>query len=104
MSDNGASMLGQFYYFDFSDTSSDFSWFAGGGCTGVSVDYSSVFGRSLCARFGVDGISPTDYAYILCSYEYPENFIFTPRLTFALSIEGERGISDIFEVKIWRRD
>ena len=74
--------------------------FAGKGCSDVSISYNSMFDRALSAQFSADRLAPTDYAYLFCSYEYPENFVYTPRLAFLLSIEGEEKRSDIFEVKI----
>ena len=91
---------GEFFYFDFDVASNVSSWFAGKGCSDVSIAYNSLFGRALTAHLGADRVSPTDYAYILCAYEFPENFVYTPRLTFAFSVEGDGGNSDIFEVKI----
>ena len=97
---SGTEAKGEFYYFDFDIASDVSSWFAGKGCSDVSISYNSMFDRALSAQFSADRLAPTDYAYLFCSYEYPENFVYTPRLAFLLSIEGEEKRSDIFEVKI----
>ncbi|MBR2387272.1 MAG: hypothetical protein IKB02_00740 [Clostridia bacterium] len=91
---------GEFYYFDFGVASNTSSWFEGVGCKDVKISYDSLFGRALSARFDFDKNSGTGYSYLLSSFEYPENFAFTPKLDFLLSIEGESEITDIFELKI----
>ena len=92
--------VGEFLYFDFSDSSTYNSWFAGRGIGSVSIDYHKELGRSLCAEINTDILGQTEYAYLFNSYEYPENFMYTPYLTIALAIEDNDGISDIFEVEV----
>ncbi len=95
-----SSTVGEFLYFDFSDSSTYNSWFAGRGIGSISIDYHKVLGRSLCATINTDSLGQTEYAYLFNSYEYPENFMYTPYLTIALAIEDNDGISDIFEVEV----
>ena len=92
--------LGEFYYFNFGVASNTSSWFEGAGCNDVKISYDSLFGRSLSAKFNFDEKKGTDYSYLLCSFEYPENFAFTPKIDFLLSIEGGSELIDIFELKI----
>ncbi len=93
-------MSGEFLYFDFSDYSNYDSWFAGRGFGSISIDYHKEIGRSLCAQFNTDTLSQLEYAYLFNSYEYPENFTYTPYLTLTLAIEGNRDTTDIFEIQV----
>ena len=93
-------LVGEFSYFDFSTASSDKLWYKGSGIDNVLIGYSSILGRSLCARFNADDLSGIGYADLFASYEYPENYSLTPYLTWELSIEGNSQTTDIFEVKI----
>lgn len=97
-------LVGEFSHFDFSTTSNDKLWYKGSGIDKVSIGYSSLLGRSLCAKFNVDNIQSIEYAYLFASYEYPENYSLTPYLTWALSIENGNNSSDIFEIKIALED
>lgn len=93
-------LVGEFSHFDFSTVSSDKLWYKGSGIDSISIGYSELIGRSLCAKFNADNFSGIEYDYFFASYEYPENYALTPYLIWEFSIENDRKTSDIFEVKI----
>ena len=93
-------LVGEFSYFDFSNTSNDNLWYKGSGVDSVSIGYSPILGRSLCAKFNADDLNSISYADLFASYEYPENYALTPYLTWELSVESNNKRTDIFEVKI----
>ena len=92
--------LGEFLYFDFSESQNYSSWFAGRGFGSISIDYHKDIGRSLCAKFSPDDLGSLEYAYLFNSYEYPENFTYTPYLTLSLAIEDNDDMPDLFEVRV----
>ncbi len=93
-------IAGRFSYFDFNKSSDKTGWFAGSGCSLVEMYNSDILGRALCANMNFDTAFAKDYAHLFYSYEYCENFVYTPYVAINLSIESEKKISEIFELKV----
>ena len=92
-------VIGEYYYFDYSERTGTTPWYAGIGAKSVSIDYGSSVGRALRVDFNSN--DNTEYTYLLCKDTYPENYEFTPYVAFNFAVEGdgaeEKGL---FEVKI----
>ena len=93
-------IAGRFSYFDFTKSSDKTGWFSGSGCSMIDMYNSDSLGRSLCANMNFDAGSSKDYSHLFYSYEYCENFVYTPYVAIKLSIESEKKSSEIFELKI----
>ena len=94
-------IIGSYSYYDFSYYTNLSLWFKGNDCDSLKIDYNDVSGRSLEAHFnGALGV-PSEYSEIFCSYDYPENLVFTPYLSFKFSFESDDGNKDsLYEIKI----
>lgn len=79
-----SSWSGVFDYFDFSRSYSNDRWLKGIGCTGIKADYNSYENRVMRIDFSQSSnLVKNEVVYI---YEYPENMVFTPNMTFELQI------------------
>ena len=94
-------MLGSYAYVDFSYQTDTSAWFGGSHCDNLKIDYSKVSGRTLQAHFNDANLAPSEYSELYCSYEYYENFIYTPYLFMNFSIENdEQNKNELYEVKV----
>ncbi len=96
-------ILGSFTYFDFMYYTDLSIWKTGNFCDSIRFDTSKLLGRSLKAHFTEAKRSPSEYAEFFCDYNYPENFAFTPYVSFELCVEEDTPRADIealYEVKI----
>lgn len=76
------SWAGSFAYFDFSSGSLD-GWFEGSDCTSIRAEYTSDGIRVL---LGTVSVEPNRAGELMCLYEYPENIVHTPDVSFRLSV------------------
>ena len=89
---------GSFEYFDFSSGNVG-DWFAGAGCQKVRADFFSggtrgVSGTMLRSDTGA-------MSELLCLYEFPENFVYTPYLKLTLEVTDEGGGQDaLYELTV----
>lgn len=94
-------IMGSYAYYDFSYYTNLSLWFKGNDCDSLKIDYNDVSGRSLEAHFKGDLVSPSEYSEMFCSYDYPENLVFTPYVSFQFSLESEDESRDsVYEVKL----
>ena len=96
-------MLGSFTYFDFMYNANMSIWKPGNFCDSVRFDTSKLLGRALKAHFTEAKRSPSEYAEFFCDYDYPENFVFTPYVSYLLCIEEDtprEGVDPLYEVRI----
>lgn len=97
-------ITGSFVYFDFASVTGTSSWYGGAYCKELNVDYGSVSGRAMTAHFSMSGSLPGEYGSIVCIYEYPENYIYTPYIEFSLCIDsesdsGSNSPTELYEVR-----
>ena len=94
-------IMGSYAYYDFSYYTNLSLWFKGNDCDSLKIDYNDVSGRSLEAHFKGDTGAPSEYSEIFCSYDYPENLVFTPYVSFKLSLECDgESLDSVYEVKL----
>ena len=94
-------IMGSYAYYDFSYYTNLSLWFKGNDCDSLKIDYSDVSGRSLEATFNGELKSPSEYSEIYCSYDYPENLVYTPYVSFRFSVENEAESRDsVYEVRL----
>ena len=95
-----SNVIGTYVYHDFSYYTSLSSWFGGSFCNSMKIDYNKISGRSLIFHFNQDRALPSEYSEIYCSYDYPENFAFTPYMELNFSImndnESEHALYEVF--------
>ncbi len=101
LSEMPASVIGNYMYYDFTYYTDISSWFGGNFCDGLKITYNDISGRSLEAHFDQEQRTPTEYSEIYCSYEYPENFVFTPFISMKFSIQNDNAVKDeLYELKL----
>ncbi len=84
-----ANIIGNYAYYDFSYYISASEWFGGSFCDSLKIDYSDISGRSLQAHFLGKTNSPSEFSEIYCTYEYPENFGYTPYMSLVFNLEND---------------
>lgn len=93
-------VIGNYIYYDFSYYTNLSSWFVGNDCDSLKIDYSNISGRSLEAHFNSAVKSPSEFSEIFCSYDYPENFVYTPYMSLKFSLKNDNNINNaLYEVK-----
>lgn len=85
--------LGSFEYFDFSSGSVG-DWFAGANCQKVRTDFLSGGVRGVRGTMVNAGMGTM--SEMLCLYEFPENFIYTPYLKLTLELNDDSSASNAF--------
>ncbi len=96
-----ANAIGSYAYYDFSYYADVSAWFAGNDCDSLKIDYSDISGRALKAHFKANLNSPSEFSELYCSYEYPENFVYTPHMVLDFSIKNDNEIKNaLYEVKV----
>jgi len=90
-------ILGSFSYFDFTSQTGTSTWFAGAQCTSLKIEHATDLGRAMCARFSYSGDVAKQGGEILCYYEYPENFVYTPYLSFHFGVLYEPSDGENFD-------
>ncbi len=92
------SYSGAFEYFDFSEESVG-DWFAGVGCKRLRLDLLDDSARGI--RSVMTNSHGRGSSELLCLYEFPENFVYTPYLKLTLEL-GDMGASDdaLYEITI----
>lgn len=94
-------IIGNYSYYDFSYYTAVSEWFGGSSCDSLKIDYSDISGRSLQAHFGGNANAPSEFSEIYCSYEYPENFVYTPYMSLDFSIENDANDKGaIYEIRV----
>ena len=88
---------GEFSYFDFSKSVALNNWYKGVSCKNLRLDHGSK-GTSLRADMTASTIG--EYSEILCLYDYPESFKYTPYLAFRLKIDNADASDSLFEIVI----
>ncbi|MBE6530783.1 MAG: hypothetical protein E7679_01670 [Ruminococcaceae bacterium] len=95
-----SNILGEYAYHDFSYHTDISLWFAGNDCDSMKITHSDTVGRALEAHFLGKANEPTEYSEIICRYEYPETFEFTPDMSMKFSIKNDDNDKDaLYEVK-----
>ena len=90
-------VLGKYAYWNFG-TQTAGGWYAGAGCSGVSIENTKTDGRSLTARFSSDETVFGEYSFFAYKYEDGESFKYNDYLIFDLVISADTGRD--FEVNI----
>ncbi len=94
-------IMGSYAYYDFSYYTNLSLWFKGNSCDSLKIDYNDISGRSLEAHFDGEVRSASEYSEIFCSYDYPENLVFTPYISFNLSLENDsENKNSLYEIKL----
>lgn len=88
---------GEFVYFDFSTSVSLNNWYKGINCETLRLDYGSE-GAALSAEMKASALG--EYSELLCLYDYPENFKYTPYLAFKCKIDNAAAKDSMFEIMI----
>ena len=91
---------GSFLYLDLAKSADKSGWFAGSGSSSLEMYNSDKLGRVLSANMKFDAEATEEYAHLFYSYEYCENFVYTPYVAIRFSIESERKLPEIFELKV----
>lgn len=89
--------MGEFTYFDFSQSSIIENWYQGSRCMSVKVDYTDAMKKVLRADFDTSGIY--NAGELLYISEYSENMIHTPYLKLRFHINGASD-SALYEIKL----
>ena len=90
-------VVGSFSYFDFSTSVNLNTWFEGQSCHGIRFQYHKTNGKGLQLDMrATDG----GYAEAFCLYEFPENLVYTPYVSFRIGVEMPEGVVDtqLYEV------
>lgn len=82
-------ILGSYVYYDFMYYTDLSLWSAGNFCDSLKIDHSKTSGRSLRAHFSPNVRTPSEYSEFFCDYDYPENYVFTPYVSIAFSIDED---------------
>lgn len=90
-------VLGKYAYWNF-ETQSAGGWYAGAGCSGVSIENTKTEGRSLTARFSTVGTVVGEYSFFAYEYEDGESFKYNDYLILDLVISADTGRD--FEVNV----
>lgn len=93
-------LKGRFSYLDLAKSADKSGWFAGNGSSSLEMYNSDKLGRVLSANMKFDAEATEEYAHLFYSYEYCENFVYTPYVAIRFSIESEKRLSEIFELKV----
>lgn len=88
---------GQFTYFDFSTSVSLNNWYKGLSCGSLRLDHGS---NGTALRADMTASAFGEYSEFLCLYDYPENFKFTPYLSFRCKIDNDAAKDALFEIMI----
>ncbi len=93
---------GEFSYVDFSSEEL-FGWYGGTLCNKVKLSYGSDGARVL--RADMKKPESEGYADLLCLYEFPENWIYTPYIQFTVELDGgAKNHGALYEVVITAGD
>lgn len=87
---------GEFAYFDFSKSVALNNWYKGISCGYLRLDYG---GNGTALRADMTSSAAGEYSEILCLYDYPESFRYTPYLAFRFKIDVDTDDS-LFEIVI----
>lgn len=88
---------GSFTYFEFLDGNVS-EWSCGPNVSSIKSDYHLDGARGLCAK--IPNLAG-EYAEIIYGYEYPENLIYTPYLSFELALtDSKKAENHLYEVRV----
>lgn len=88
---------GEFAYFDFSKSVALNNWYKGVSCGYLRLDHTG-FGTAL--RADMTASDAHEYSELLCLYDYPESFKYTPYLAFRFKIDSADAENSLFEIVI----
>ena len=88
---------GRYALWDFTTAFGVLDWFAGSGCSSLSLDFAYQGEKNLCA-VSVDDVKK-EYLEIVYNFEYPESIKDVPYITFDFAIE-DGGLDLLYEVRV----
>ncbi len=88
---------GEFAYFDFSKSVALNNWYKGVSCGYLRLDHGS---NGTVLRADMTASAVGEYSELLCLYDYPESFGYTPYLAFRFKIDDVDAEDSLFEIVI----
>jgi hypothetical protein len=92
-------VIGEFTYYNFSDTSITPLWSTIANCTGMSSGYTTAGKKAL--KIQIDGNNSNGFSEALMLNEIPENMKYTPYISFGFGVDGQNiPPHSMFEVRL----